>query len=280
MPETGYIAYIDESGDDGIKFVSPANPKSASEWFIISGIVVRAEKNSQVQPWTQEMIAALNQRQRKQIHFSELNDDKRLLMAKKLSGLPMRGFVVISNKKNMSGYQNPRAATIKSKNPFYCWMSRLLLESITDFCERDSLSIHKEIRTLKVIFSRRGGVECSYIQDYMRRMETQSKAGGLYIDTRVIKWNVLDIDKIEVLDQSNRPGLQLADILSGSFYQAVGDERRPIIPNPEYAKVLRPVMAKDAANKRFWYSVKLMPNINKLVLTEKQKQIFDFYRQI
>ena len=83
-----------------------------------------------------------------------------------------------------------------------------------------------------------------------------------------------------MLDQANRPGLQLADVLSGSFYQAVGDERRPIIPNPEYAKVLRPIMAKDAANKRFWYSVKLMPNINKLVLTEKQKQVFDFYRWI
>ena len=45
MPKIGYIAYIDESGDDGIRRVRPIDPGGASEWFVISAFVIRGFDN-------------------------------------------------------------------------------------------------------------------------------------------------------------------------------------------------------------------------------------------
>jgi Protein of unknown function (DUF3800) len=38
-----YIAYIDESGDDGLSKVQPIDPNGASEWFVLGAIVVPAD---------------------------------------------------------------------------------------------------------------------------------------------------------------------------------------------------------------------------------------------
>jgi hypothetical protein len=47
-PPIGYIAYIDESGDDGIARVAPLDPNGASEWFVLSALVVRNSNNPEL----------------------------------------------------------------------------------------------------------------------------------------------------------------------------------------------------------------------------------------
>jgi hypothetical protein len=278
MPEAGYIAFIDESGDDGIKYVKPSDPRSASEWMVLSAVVVRMERHHEVQPWTKDILLSLSSPQAKSIHFAKLSPRKRLITAKKLSGLGVRCFVAISNKRNMSGYYNPRAATVSTKSFFYNWMTRLLLESVTDFCARDSMARYGEIRKLRVDFSRRDGVSLPHIIDYLARLEKQSATGNLVVKTRDIAWPVVDLSQLSMLDPPNRPGLQLADILAGSFYQALGDQRHRLKPSPDCAIELNRAMAKNANGWRFGYSVKVMPNLNDLVLAPDQKPVFDFYR--
>ena len=36
----GYVAYIDEAGDDGIRTVAPLDARGASEWFVLGAFVV------------------------------------------------------------------------------------------------------------------------------------------------------------------------------------------------------------------------------------------------
>jgi hypothetical protein len=50
----GYIAYVDEAGDFGLRNVSPIDRSGASEWLILSAVVIRAEKEG-------ETVAALRQ---------------------------------------------------------------------------------------------------------------------------------------------------------------------------------------------------------------------------
>jgi len=38
----GYIAYIDEAGDFGLRTVAPIDRRGASEWLIVSAVVIRA----------------------------------------------------------------------------------------------------------------------------------------------------------------------------------------------------------------------------------------------
>jgi len=43
-----YIAYIDEAGDDGIRKVRPIDPNGASEWLVLSAIVIRASREKEL----------------------------------------------------------------------------------------------------------------------------------------------------------------------------------------------------------------------------------------
>jgi hypothetical protein len=50
-PEYHYIAYIDESGDEGLSKVKPIDPNGSSEWLILSAAVVSASRENEVLPW-------------------------------------------------------------------------------------------------------------------------------------------------------------------------------------------------------------------------------------
>jgi len=40
MSQVSYVAYIDESGDDGLARVRPLDADGASEWFVLGAVVV------------------------------------------------------------------------------------------------------------------------------------------------------------------------------------------------------------------------------------------------
>jgi hypothetical protein len=63
-----------------------------------------------------------------------------------------------------------------------------------------------------------------------------------------LRWSVMDLEEIFVLDHRSRAGLQLADIGAGAFFQAV-ERNRPADCDPQYTKSLRPVIARDAYRK-------------------------------
>ena len=39
VPGYEYVAHIDEANDLGLKRLRPADPKGASEWFVLAGVV-------------------------------------------------------------------------------------------------------------------------------------------------------------------------------------------------------------------------------------------------
>jgi len=54
-PKYNYIAYIDESGDDGLKAVKPLATRGSSEWLILSAVVIRAGNESKVAGWVKDI---------------------------------------------------------------------------------------------------------------------------------------------------------------------------------------------------------------------------------
>jgi hypothetical protein len=87
---------------------------------------------------------------------------------------------------------------------------------------------------------------------------------------------MLDWRLSEAIPHKECFGAQLADIITSAFYQAV-DTLPPAKWNNEFAKLLKPIMAKENGT-HMGYSVALQPTPSwKANLNEKQKEIFEFY---
>jgi len=182
MPqEYGYIAYIDESGDPGLRRVKPIDVNGASEWLILSAVVIRAENEQNVPVWVQEICNLFNGHQRYGFHFSKLNDAKKRLVCSRMSELELRVFTVASNKKNMRGYRNPFAEKYPVKGWFYWWLTRLLLERVTHFVREHSLNKYGDERRLKIEFSQRGGMKYSEFHTYYEWLKMKNLIGLGYI---------------------------------------------------------------------------------------------------
>jgi hypothetical protein len=75
----GYIAYIDEAGDDGIKKIRSETENGSSEWLVISAVVIHAENEPRLIPWLKDTIA--RQRRGHQMHSFANRDRAGLQLA-------------------------------------------------------------------------------------------------------------------------------------------------------------------------------------------------------
>ena len=110
-----YVLFIDEAGDDGLTRVKPIDPDGASEWLVISGVLVRAEDEGQTRVWLDNIRRDINSLQSPLLHYKKLSPAKRLRAASMLGDMNVRIFTVCSNKKNMRGHLNERAGAAGGK---------------------------------------------------------------------------------------------------------------------------------------------------------------------
>jgi hypothetical protein len=181
----------------------------------------------------------------------------------------------MSNKKNIQGYRNPNLDD-NNKAWIYWFLARLLLERVTEFCEAETPAADRGQPTLRIFFSRRGGLRYIDFVNYLRKLRRQSLAGMLVLDQGDLHWSVIDFEEIFVLDHRARAGLQLADIGAGAFFQAI-ERNRPADCDPRYAKLLRPVIGKSARGHFLPFGIKTRPELHEMGLVPEQQEIFEFY---
>ncbi len=272
----GYIAYIDEAGDPGLNKVRPIDPNGASEWLVLSAVVMKAEREPSVVGWVDDIRNSIGVTQRRDLHYRNLSPTRKIAVCDYISGLPLRGFAVCSNKKNMRQYQNPRASKIPSQQWFYNWCVRLLLERVTAFCKQRTMADFGEMKKIKIEFSRRGGHRYSQTKAYHYYLGFQQEGDAIYLKTREPVTKMLSTDLMEDHPHFSRAGLQLADCVASSFYQAIdclGPGQTLLTP----AQHLRPIMAKENGEIRS-FGVALFPTPPwKGNLTADQQAIFAQY---
>lgn len=274
-----YIAYIDEAGDDGLRIVKPMNPKGSSEWLVLGAIVIDAKREAESIDWVRDIIKGFPNHQAQGLHFRDLNPAKKRLVCAKMATLPLRCFAVCSNKKNMRGYKNPWAEQIPSKNWFYCWLTRLLLERVTYFVKQQGIAKHGEPRKLKIIYSERGGMSYAQLDAYFTWLELKSDADKLVLPLGDLQWEVVDRQLFEVHNHATRAGLQLADVVASSFFKGA-DVYDTGGCDPQFATLLEPRMARDPdtiTGRVTGYGVKLMPKWSVAKLRSDQQKVFRAY---
>lgn len=274
--EYGYIAYIDEAGDPGLKRVRPLDENGASEWLVLSAVVVRLPREPHVLGWVEQIVQNLEIRQRSDLHYRTLSPTRKLAAAEQIAELPLRGFAICSNKKNMRGYRNPRAERMSSQQWFYNWCIRLLLERVTAFCESRTIKDHGKRLPIKLEFSERGGIRYSQTAAYQYYLKHQQAGDQIYLKKREPITKMLDWDLMEAHPHEARAGLQLADFVASSFYQAI-DCLGPGQWLTQPAERLKQIMATEAGFHHD-FGVSLFPTPpSRAKLTPDQKKIFEHY---
>ena len=272
----GYVAYIDEAGDPGLNKVRPIDEDGASEWLILSAVVLRAKWEPEVVRWVDEIRTSIGVRQRRYLHYRDLSPTRKNAVAAAMAELPIRGFAVCSNKKNMRGYSNEKAAKIPSQQWFYNWCVRLLLERVTAFCDARTMADYGERRLIKIEFSRRGGLRYSQTRAYQSYLRFQQEGDKIYLQKRQPVTKMLSTDLMEDHPHYTRAGLQLADTIASAFYQAV-DCLGPGQWLVEPAKTLSKIMAREDG-RHLDFGVALQPTPPwRARLTAEQQEIFRHY---
>lgn len=273
-----YVAYIDEAGDPGLNKVAPRTPGGSSEWIIVSAALIPAELESEVGEWVAELMQAMNSHQMRDLHFQKLGDSRKALACSYLAEKNVRLFAVVSNKQNMEGWQNPRAAKIPSDNWFYCWLTRILLERVTHAVYAASIQRFGEARKVKIEYSERGGLRYSQMNAYYEWLKIKSAAGrvSLFIPFGDFEYSVLHPDLMRVYNHAERDGLKLPDIVASAFFKAV-DVHQTNACDPTFAKLLSPKMARAPGTQQIaGYGVKLMPSwkvLDRFKVPEEQRSI-------
>lgn len=276
-----YVAYIDESGDPGLKRVKPLDENGSSEWLIVSAVVVSAQNEGGCDGLVHDIAAKFKNYQSNQLHFAKMNEAKRLLSCGVLAEFPCRIFIVASNKKNMRGWRN-KFAELKSldANWFYCWLTRILLERVTHWVEERSIREFGRSEKLKLVFSNRGGLSYSQMKTYFDWLKMKSSAGNLFLPLGDMRWNVMARELVEIVPSFERGGLQLADIAASAFLKAC-DKFDTGACDPRFAKALKPRVAFVVDEEGFrtysGYGVKLMPSFKMANLLPEQKEIFEHF---
>lgn len=207
-----FIAYIDESGDDGLSgnYRGAGRSGGSSHWLGIGAVVWRASRDLDAVEWAKSIGNKLsNQRKRQTLHFLNLNHVQRIMAVNELAGKPMRVVAVVSNKKSIP------LGTYNHKNQLYHYISRYLIERISWLCRDMRRHAPEGNGKVRIVFSRRGGMSDCDFKDYLRRLKESNDA-----DVK-IHWPVIDIDGIQSFDQANRRGLQIADIAISSICSAL-----------------------------------------------------------
>ena len=268
----GYAAYIDEAGDPGIRSVAPDDVRGASEWFTVAAVVVRAENDAGSVEWVRKVREDLWLLQGPQLHFAKLNPGKRLAVCQRLAELDCRIFVVASHKPNMRGYTNDRAAIRGAQEPFYNWVTRILLERVTNYCRARSMRKTGRPELIRLDLSRRGGLNYHQMIAYHEYLRLQARP---YLSRGLIAWDTLHPDLYNPVEAHQSAGVQIADIAASAFFQAA-HARAPGWTTAG-AEVLAPRMAREArtiAN----VGLTLMPLPPRTpLLTVEQRRIFEFY---
>lgn len=281
-PRYDYVAYIDESGDPGLTKVAPRTPGGSSEWIIVAAALIPAELEPEMGAWVSDLMRLMKSHQMRDLHFQKLNASRKALACSFLAEKNVRLFVIVSNKQNMEGWQNPRAAKIPSDNWFYCWLTRILLERVTDYVYAASMKRYGEPRFVRLEYSERGGLRYSQMHAYYEWLKMKTAGGKVppFVPFGDFQYSVLHPDLMRVYNHVDRDGLKLPDIAASAFFKAV-DKLQTGDCDPTFAKLLARRMARAPDSGQIaGYGVKLMPNwgtLDRFKVPSEQRAILRYY---
>ena len=180
-----YVAYVDESGDDGLeKYRIPGRSDGASTWLVISAMVFRANRDLEAVSWRDEINRLMPERTKRTLHFVKLNHGQKLAAVKLLGEKPVRIISILGHKPSIP------IGTYVNKNQLYFYLTRYLVERISWLCRDMRPRSPEGDGRVRITFSRRGGMSYLDFRNYLRRLKADA-SGDVSIH-----WPVIDIESV------------------------------------------------------------------------------------
>lgn len=246
MPDPEFILYVDEAGDAGVRPLTAGN--GSTPWFAMGGIVVAKRHEPLMADWVRAILSGTGQVGATELHYNQLDERQRLLAAQAVAALPLSAFVVLSHKENMRGHRNRRAERANSRNVFYNFCLRVLLERVTHTVARTSEKRFGDVRMLKTVIAQTGGVRYEHTMRYIEKLRAQAITGTTFLDTKVLHPRVVSSWQFETVSAQTTAGCQIADVVVSSFYNAVNERGAyPLFMEP--AEALMPVVPRESGNR-------------------------------
>jgi hypothetical protein len=257
-----FIAYIDESGDDGLsgKYRGAGRRGGSSRWLTVSACVMRSAWDREAVTWRDEILARA-EKKTKTLHFVDLTHAQRLVTCQYLAKKPVRAITVLSNKETIA------PGTFADSHQYYFYLTRYVVERISWICRDYAINGSENCR-VKIIFSRRGRMSYGEFRAYLVHLKNN-------VETN-IHWDAIDIDGIDAQDHSTRAGLQLADVFASAMSCGVDPDH---FGNCEcrYADILKPVIYQRNRNY-LSYGAKIVPHVDEMQLSDDQKRFVALFR--
>jgi hypothetical protein len=204
---TSFVAYVDESGDEGFKFLP--QEQGSSRWFVLSAMVIRKENDLQVVQLARQARELLKKDPKKALHFRELRHEQRVPLARLIGAAPVRTVNVLVHKPSI---REPEVFQ-QQAYALYHYATRLLVERVSWLCRDHHRTGHGD-GTVEMVFSNRSAMSYDNLRGYLHKL----KAGEAGSDVRV-DWHVVDPQRIRAVNHDQLAGLQLADaVASGVFF--------------------------------------------------------------
>lgn len=259
-----FIAYVDESGDDGLqKFRQPGAAGGASRWLIISACIIRASRDLEAVRWRDEIRAKCGSAKKgRDIHFKDFNHSQRRAACQLLHRKALRFTSIIARK------DVEEASAFQEKNQLYFYLTRYLVERISWFCRDMRPNVPEGDGTVKIVFSRRGGMSYGDFRVYLERLRANPPTS--------IHWPVIDIAAVDAQDHSRVAALQIADIGASAVGLAIEPDKFGNVEGV-YIRELKEMMYQRRGQVMS-YGVKFLPNIDRAGLTEDQLNNFSIFR--
>lgn len=230
-----YHIFCDEYGDQALK-------KTASEFFIYSAVVVSASREPALPSWVERINKQRPHWKDQPLHFTDLDDRTKLWAARFVGRLPLRCFVIISHKKNMIGYRNVRAeraadlrvygddgTSFTTRPRRGLWyphiVLKVLLERATEWCLTRSKQDFGSPQPVAITIAQRGGFYIDKFKLYLEENDHRHWLRKTGILPRYLAWQVVHPELITSAPANDVAGLQIADVVCGSFSRAI-DERK------------------------------------------------------
>ena len=261
-----YLAFIDESGDDGIQppFRNIGGRGGSSRWLVISACLFRASHSLDAVHWRDEISERMPERKSRDLHFAKLNHSQKIAATQVLASKPIRALSVIASKEAIPD------GIYTLKNQLYFYMTRYLIERISWACRDNRPHSPEGDGRVLITFSRRGGMQYDAFRDYLQRMRSSKT------DEVRIHWPVVDIESVVAADHKSSASLQLADLVASSFAAAFEPDRYGNCES-RYSENLKPITYNRKGNY-LSYGVKLVPNYDLCPLNAEQLRSVDFWK--
>lgn len=206
-----FVAYIDESGDEG--FVFNEDGTGSSRWFVLSAVVIRQINDLRMVSCLNEVRGVLMKPPKAPLHFADMKHEQRVPYIRRVGDLPIRTVSVLVYKPLIAEpetFQN-------TKYLLYRYATRLLLERVSWLC-RDQRRPAEGDGFAEIIFSNRSNMSYGEIRGYLRLLLGQAEDDPQKVQ---IDRTVIDPERIRAVEHSILAGLQVADAVASGFHFAL-----------------------------------------------------------